>query len=106
MLMSIICTPGRDLCGLNHLEMAGRKEKWDGGKIHGTERLKWEVRNSCSVEGLRTGSGSIWMLARIFGRVANLLKPWNLVFMMGPKIVYILQLVQRPLDVGRNAKPY
>lgn len=93
--MSIICAFGRDLCGLNHLEMAGRKEKWDDGKTHGTERLKWEVWNFCRVGGLRTGSSSIWMLATIFGRVANLLKPWNLGFMMGPKIVFILRLVQR-----------
>lgn len=73
-LMSIICAFGRDLCGLNQVEIAGRKEKWYGGKTHGTEGLKWEVRNFCRAGGIRMGNGLIWMLVEVFGRVANLLK--------------------------------
>lgn len=63
--------------------MAGRKEKWRGGKIHGREGLKWEVWKFCTVGGIRTGSDLVCMLATIFGRVKNLLKLWDLVFMMG-----------------------
>lgn len=67
MLMSITCAFGKDLCGLNHVEMAGRKEKWYDGKTHGTEGLKWEVLNFCRVGGIKIGSGLIWMLVAVFG---------------------------------------
>lgn len=98
-LILITCAFGRDLCRLNHVEMAGRKEKWYDGKTHGTEGLKWQVRNFSRVGGIRMESGSIRMLVTIFGRVADLLKLWNLGFIMKPK-----SGCSKDLNIEKHAK--